>query len=146
MIGLIQRVTHANVVIEQKTTAAITRGILALIGIEKSDNEDSSKKLIDRILEYRIFPDADGKSNLSLKSIEGGLLLVPQFTLVAETNKGTRPGFSKGMPPHEGNQLFSYLINYAKQIYPHVETGQFGADMQVNLCNDGPVTFLLNSG
>src|SRR3990167_5600574 len=145
MIGLIQRVTHADVVVEQKTIAAIEKGILALIGIEKSDDEDSGKKLIDRILEYRIFPDTDGKSNLSLKSIDGGLLLVPQFTLVAETNKGTRPGFSKGMAPQESSKLFTFLVDYAKQNHPHIASGQFGANMQVTLCNDGPVTFLLNS-
>lgn len=145
MIGLIQRVTHADVIVEQKTIAKIERGILALIGIEKSDDEASGKKLIDRILEYRIFPDADGKSNLSLKTIDGGLLLVPQFTLVAETNKGTRPGFSKGMTPHESSELFTFLVDYAKQNHPHIASGQFGANMQLTLCNDGPVTFILNS-
>lgn len=145
MIGLIQRVTHSDVVVEQKTIARISRGILALIGIEKTDNEVSAKKLIDRMLEYRIFPDADGKSNLSLKSIDGDLLLVPQFTLVAETNKGTRPGFSKGMAPQESSNLFTFLVEYAKQCHPHIASGQFGADMQVTLCNDGPVTFILNS-
>lgn len=145
MIGLIQLVSHANVAVAGESIGKIERGILALIGIEKSDDAASARKLIDRMLDYRIFPDADGKTNLSLKIIDGGLLLVPQFTLVAETNKGTRPGFSKGMAPRESNELFDYLVEYAKQAHPHCETGQFGAHMQVSLCNDGPVTFILNS-
>lgn len=145
MIGLIQLVSRADVVVSGETIGKIERGILALIGIEKTDDAASARKLIDRILEYRIFPDADGKTNISLKTIDGGLLLVPQFTLVAETNKGTRPGFSKGMPPQDGSKLFDYLVEYAKQKHPHCATGQFGAYMQVSLCNDGPVTFILNS-
>lgn len=145
MIGLIQLVSRADVVVSGETIGKIERGILALIGIEKTDDAASARKLIDRILEYRIFPDANGKTNLSLKTIDGGLLLVPQFTLVAETNKGTRPGFSKGMPPQDGSKLFDYLVEYAKQTHPHCATGQFGAYMQVSLCNDGPVTFILNS-
>ncbi|HTM64182.1 MAG TPA: D-aminoacyl-tRNA deacylase [Gammaproteobacteria bacterium] len=145
MIGLIQLVNHANVMQNNMQIGAINRGILALIGIEKADNETSAEKLIDRILDYRIFTDDAGKMNLNLKSIDGGLLLVPQFTLVAETNKGTRPGFSKGMSPQEGSVLFAYLANYAKKIYSNVETGKFGVNMQVTLCNDGPVTFILTS-
>lgn len=145
MIGLIQLVSHANVIVAGETIGKIDRGILALIGIEKTDDTASAQKLIDRILDYRIFPDADGKTNLSLKAIDGGLLLVPQFTLVAETNKGTRPGFSKGMPPQEGRKLFEYLVEYARQVHPHYASGQFGAHMQVSLCNDGPVTYVLNS-
>jgi D-tyrosyl-tRNA(Tyr) deacylase len=145
MIALIQLVSHAQVTVGSKCIGNINHGILALIGIEKTDDEANANKMIERILDYRIFPDSDGKTNLSLKSVQGGLLLVPQFTLVAETTKGTRPGFSKGMPPTEGEKLFSYLIGYAKKNYPKIETGQFGAHMEVSLCNDGPVTYLLNS-
>lgn len=143
MIALIQLVTNANVVVENQPIGSISRGILALIGLEKTDDEAKAKKMLDRILNYRIFADADGKTNLSLATVEGGLLLVPQFTLVAETNKGTRPGFSRGMPPQEGKQLFEWMVNHAKSIYPKIESGQFGAYMQVNLCNDGPMTFWL---
>jgi D-tyrosyl-tRNA(Tyr) deacylase len=145
MIALIQLVSRAQVAVDSKCVGSINHGILALIGIEKTDDEANANKMIDRILDYRIFPDADGKTNLSLKSIQGGLLLVPQFTLVAETTKGTRPGFSKGMPPTEGKKLFSYLIRYAQKNYSKIETGQFGEHMEVSLCNDGPVTYLLNS-
>lgn len=145
MIGLIQLVSEAKVLVSEKMIGSITRGILALIGIEKNDTEESGEKLIERILHYRIFPDAEGKTNLSLKDIQGGLLLVPQFSLVAETNKGTRPGFSQGMPPKEGKVLFEYLVNYTKKHYPHVASGEFGAYMQVNLCNDGPMTFILQT-
>ncbi len=143
MLGLIQLVSHANVKIDQIIVGEIVRGIMALIGIEKTDTEDNAIKLFDKIINYRIFPDDNGKTNLSLKDINGGLLLVPQFTLVAETQKGLRPGFSRGMPPAEGNVLFEFLVNYAKQNYHTVASGQFGAYMQVSLCNDGPVTFLL---
>ena len=143
MLALIQLVTHADVKVNNQMVGDISRGVLALIGIEKSDSEKEAEKLLDRILHFRIFPDENGKMNLNLTQVQGGLLLVPQFTLVAETNKGTRPGFSTGMPPEEGNRLFDYIVNHAKTIYPHIATGQFGAYMQVNLCNDGPVTFIL---
>lgn len=143
MRALIQLVTHANVMISRRPVGEISRGILALIGLEKTDTITHAEKLLGRIITYRIFPDADGKMNLNLEQISGGLLLVPQFTLVAETQKGTRPGFSRGMPPAEGKILFTELVNLAKEIYPHVACGEFGAHMQVNLCNDGPVTFLL---
>lgn len=145
MLGLIQLVSHANVQIEGKIVGAIQRGILALIGIEKTDTEEQAKRLFDKIINYRIFPDDDGKTNLSLKDSNGGLLLVSQFTLVAETQKGLRPGFSRGMPPNEGRILFEYLVNHAKENYSTVESGQFGANMQVSLCNDGPVTFMLQA-
>lgn len=145
MIGLIQRVTHAQVEVDQQVVGKIGNGILALIGIEKSDTEKQAEKLCDRMLNYRIFDDENGKMNVSLKEVSGGLLLVSQFTLVAETNKGTRPGFSTGMPPEEGKRLFEYLVNFAKQHYARAEAGIFGANMQVSLCNDGPVTFILNT-
>jgi D-tyrosyl-tRNA(Tyr) deacylase len=143
--ALIQLVTHAHVEIESNRVAEIKRGILALIGIEKTDTEKHAEKLFDKIINYRIFDDEQGKMNLSLATIQGGLLLVPQFTLVAETEKGMRPGFSKGMPPAEGKQLFDYFVTFAKQTYPNVTAGVFGADMQVSLCNDGPVTFMLET-
>lgn len=145
MKGLIQLVSHANVVVENKTIGAIQRGILALIGIEKTDARQNAEKLINKILDYRIFADTAGKTNLSVRDIQGGLLLVPQFTLVAETTKGTRPGFSRGMAPEESKQLFGYLAQYAKQQYTQVATGEFGAYMQVTLCNDGPMTFMLET-
>ncbi len=143
MITVIQRVSHANVMVDNKQIANISHGILALIGIEKTDTQASAIKLFERIINYRIFPDQDGKTNLSLRAVVGELLLVPQFTLVAETDRGTRPGFSRGMAPSEGNELFDFLVDHAKKSYLHVAWGQFGACMQVNLCNDGPMTFIL---
>lgn len=144
MIGLIQVVKSANVKINDAIVGEIQHGILALVGIEKTDSEDHAKKLAEKMLNYRIFRDANNKTNLSLKDIQGGLLLVPQFTLVADTSSGLRPGFSKGMPPEEGKKLFTFFVNYAKTIYQYVSSGEFGAYMQVSLCNDGPITFLLN--
>jgi|SRR5579885_673975 D-tyrosyl-tRNA(Tyr) deacylase len=146
MLGLIQLVTHADVNIGGSVAGSIQKGILALIGIEKTDTEKHAQQLFERIINYRIFPDDSGKMNLSLSNVQGGLLLVPQFTLVAETHKGTRPGFSTGMPPEPGKILFDYLVSHARKKYPHVAAGEFGAYMQVNLCNDGPVTFILKTG
>lgn len=145
MYGLIQLVSQANVRIDSKQVATINQGILALIGIEKTDTLESGKKLIDKILHYRIFKDSAGKTNLSLTDVSGGLLLVPQFTLVAETDKGLRPGFSRGMPPTEGKQLFDNLVTLTQTLYPIVKSGVFGADMQVSLTNDGPMTFMLHT-
>lgn len=145
MLGLIQLVTQAEVKVDNNILGHIQKGILTLIGIEKTDTEKNAERLLERILNYRIFPDEQGKMNRSLKDVQGGLLLVPQFTLVADTQQGTRPGFSKGMPPQEGSRLFEWLIQHARSIYPHIACGQFGAYMQVSLCNDGPVTFLLQS-
>lgn len=143
MISLIQVVTHGAVDVAGKTIGSIEQGIVALIGMEKTDTEETARKLFDRILNYRIFKDTDGKTNLSLRNIGGGLLLVPQFTLVADTKKGLRPGFSKGMGGEEGRKLFSYLVSFAKENYSKVECGEFGAYMLVTLCNDGPMTFIL---
>jgi D-aminoacyl-tRNA deacylase len=144
MLSVIQLVTHAEVLVDGVVIGAIQKGIMALVGIEKTDTEKEAVKLFNKIVDYRIFPDTHGKMNLSLKDIQGTLLLVPQFTLVAETGKGTRPGFSIGMPPQEGKQLFEYLIEHAKkQNDVSIASGCFGAYMQVNLCNDGPVTFIL---
>ena len=144
MISVIQRVSHASVVVDNQTIGEIQQGIAALVGIEKFDNLNSAEKLLKKILNYRIFPDAQQKMNLSLLDISGGLLLIPQFTLVAQTNKGTRPGFSRGMPPAEGKLLFEDMVNLAKSLHPHIAGGAFGADMAIHLCNQGPVTFILN--
>ncbi len=143
MKALIQRVKYANVVVDGKTIGAIDEGILALIGVEKGDDEAKADKLLHRLLNYRIFSDDEGKMNRSLIDIEGGLLLVSQFTLAAETHKGLRPGFSTAAPPAEGERLFNYLVENAKAGHKNVETGEFGADMKVSLLNDGPVTFML---
>lgn len=145
MIAVIQLVTQANVQVDGKIIGAIKRGIVALIGIEKSDTLKEAQHLINKIIHYRIFPDENGKTNLSLKEVDGGLLLVPQFTLVADTQSGTRPGFSRGMPPSESRILFAALVQDAKKQYAHIATGEFGANMQVSLCNDGPATFLLKT-
>lgn len=143
MITIIQRVTHANVNIASTEVGRIERGIMALIAIEKNDTEKLARRLLERILNYRIFPDSDDRMNLNLKTIQGGLLLVPQFTLAADTNSGNRPSFTAAATPEKGEQLFGYLVTHAKELYPTTETGIFGADMQVSLLNDGPVTFTL---
>ena len=143
MIALLQRVTNAKVVVAGKTIGAIENGILALIGVEKTDTEEQANRLLERLLGYRIFSDEQDKMNLSLEDINGGLLLVPQFTLAANTEKGMRPSFSSAAPPAEGERLFDYLLQQASRQYPQVEAGHFGADMQVALTNDGPVTFWL---
>lgn len=143
MIGLIQRVSSAQVTINSHIVASIDTGLLALVGIEKGDTPDQADRLLRKILGYRVFPDQDGKMNLCLGDIKGGLLLVPQFTLSADTKKGMRPGFSCAAPPEMGKDLFSYLTQRAKQQHKRVDCGEFGADMQVRLTNDGPVTFWL---
>lgn len=143
MIGLLQRVTQASVTVNGDEVASINSGLLVLIGIEKHDSEDNAARLLDKILAYRVFADNADKMNLSLQEIQGGLLLVPQFTLPADTHKGLRPGFSNAATPEFARQLFDYLISYARKKYSLVETGMFGADMQVSLNNDGPVTFWL---
>ena len=143
MIGLIQRVSHALVVVDSKSIAEIQQGVLALVAVQQEDSPATSEKLLDRITHYRVFPDVDGKMNLSLHDIKGGLLLVPQFTLAANTKKGTRPSFSSAATPAHGQLLFDHMVDYAKNAFPNVQTGQFGADMKVTLTNDGPVTFWL---
>ena len=146
MIGLIQRVSEAGVKVEGELVGQIGRGLLVLVGVEKHDNEASANRLLERILTYRVFPDETGKMNLSLADIEGALLLVPQFTLAADTKKGTRPGFSSAASPELGAELFEYFVTIARERHATVETGVFGADMKVNLVNDGPVTFWLQAG
>lgn len=143
MIALIQRVSEANVRVEGRCVGEISVGILALVAIEKGDTETEAEKLADRLLNYRIFPDATDRMNLSLKDVQGGLLLVSQFTLAADTRKGLRPSFTPAAAPEEGYRLFNFLCDLTQREYPHVSTGQFGADMQVSLINDGPVTFQL---
>lgn len=143
MIGLIQRVTQAQVVVEGQTVGQINTGILLLLGVEKEDNPPKAERLLERILTYRIFPDDSGRMNLSLSTIQGGLLIVPQFTLPADTRKGTRPSFTTAAPPELGLDMYNYFVRLAKDRHPVVQTGTFGADMKVSLTNDGPVTFWL---
>ena len=146
VISLIQRVTRADVRVDGKIVGAIDRGILALIGVRKGDDQAAADRLLERVLAYRIFPDAEGRMNLSLKEIpSGGLLLVPQFTLAADTHKGTRAGFSTAAPPELAGSLFDYLAAKARTTQVPVATGIFGANMQVSLVNDGPVTFWLET-
>jgi D-tyrosyl-tRNA(Tyr) deacylase len=143
MIALIQRVASASVTVEGARIGAIDRGILALIGIAASDTPETTARLLERLLTYRIFPDDAGKMNLNLRQIGGGLLLVPQFTLLADTSKGNRPGFSAAAAPDQARELFAGLVARARAAHPVTEAGQFGAAMQVALVNDGPVTFWL---
>ena len=143
MIALIQRVSEARVMVTGETIGNIGPGIVALIGVEKADTEATATRLLERILGYRIFADNEQKMNLSLRDISGGLLLVPQFTLAANTSKGMRPSFTSAAAPVDGERLFSYLVQQAKQQHQPVATGEFGADMKVSLINDGPVTFWL---
>ena len=143
MIGLLQRVQSAGVEIESKPIANIGRGLLVLVGIQQGDTGREAARLLERLLGYRVFPDRAGKMNLSVRDIAGELLLVPQFTLAADTRTGMRPGFSTAADPADGERLFARLISLAGQQYERVTSGQFGADMQVALVNDGPVTFWL---
>ena len=143
MIALVQRVTEARVEVDGKVLGAIGRGILALVGVERGDSQTQAERLAERVLGYRIFPDAEGKMNRSLLEVGGELLAVPQFTLAADTKTGTRAGFSTAASPEEGKRLFDLFVEIVRQKNPHTKTGQFGADMRVGLVNDGPVTFWL---
>lgn len=143
MIGLLQRVSQAAVTVAGREVAAIGPGLLVLVGVQPADTEAEADRLLSRLLDYRVFPDADGRMNLSLRAIDGGLLLVPQFTLAADTTRGLRPSFTSAAPPALGRSLFDYLTARARASHPRVGTGVFGADMQVALINDGPVTFWL---
>lgn len=144
MQGLIQRVTHAKVEVVGESVGAINKGILLLLGVEKLDDESTADKLLHKVSNYRIFTDDAGKMNLSLKDIEGELLVVSQFTLAADTKKGMRPSFSSAGTPAQAEALYNYFVAQAKAAGIKVQTGQFAADMQVSLCNDGPVTFNLS--
>jgi D-tyrosyl-tRNA(Tyr) deacylase len=145
MIALIQRVSSARVTVDGQTCGAIGPGILALVGVQRGDGEHQAQRLLGRVLQYRIFPDASGRMNRSLTDTGGGLLLVPQFTLAADTRKGTRPSFTPAASPGEGERLFGYLLEQARGAHASVGAGPFGADMQVSLTNDGPVTFWLEA-
>ena len=144
MIGLLQRVSSAQVDVGGERIAQIDQGLMVLVGVEKGDGEPQARRLLERLLGYRVFADEQGKMNLSLSQIDGGLLLVPQFTLPADTRKGMRPSFGPAASPEDGQRLFAYLLDQAGQSHKTVQSGRFGADMQVGLVNDGPVTFWLH--
>lgn len=145
MIGLLQRVRHARVESEGECLAAIGPGLLVLVGIQRHDGARERDRLLERLLAYRVFPDDDGRMNRSLTDTGGGLLLVPQFTLAADTRKGNRPGFGAAAAPEHGAAAFAELVAAAEQTHAPVAAGRFGADMQVALVNDGPVTFWLEA-
>lgn len=145
MIGLLQRVVEARVEVGGERIGAIGLGLLVLVGVERGDDERQADRLLERLLGYRVFADAEGKMNRSVREIGGGLLLVPQFTLAADTGKGLRPSFTPAAPPAEGERLFAYLLEQARQQHALVAAGRFGAHMQVSLINDGPVTFWLRA-
>lgn len=145
MIALIQRVSRAEVRVGGELAGAIGAGVLALIGVQKGDAEEAAERLLERVLAYRIFADADGRMNVSLRERGGGLLLVPQFTLAADTKKGNRAGFSTAAEPAEARRLFARMLERARGSYAPVSAGVFGAHMEVSLVNDGPVTFWLEA-
>jgi len=145
MIALLQRVSHAKVEIDGKPVGSIGAGLLVLLGVRPADDEAAALKLLSRLLQYRVFADAAGKMNLSLTQVKGELLLVPQFTLAADTAKGLRPGFSTAAPPEQGRRLFDFFLQAARAQHGRVETGAFGAHMQVSLTNNGPVTIWLEN-
>jgi D-tyrosyl-tRNA(Tyr) deacylase len=146
MIGLLQRVASASVTVAGETIGAIERGLLVLVCAEKGDTEQQADQLVNRLLGYRVFGDEAGKMNRSVADVAGGLLLVPQFTLAADTRSGTRPSFSPAAAPEDGKRLFDHFVRQARLRHAIVATGQFGADMKVSLTNDGPVTFWLQTG
>jgi D-tyrosyl-tRNA(Tyr) deacylase len=141
VIGLLQRVDGASVEVENREIARIGKGLLVLVGVERGDDEAVADRLLERLASYRVFADAAGRMNLSLTDAGGGLLLVPQFTLAADTAKGLRPGFSRAAEPAEADRLFGYMAKRAEKRLPGAQSGQFGAHMRVSLINDGPVTF-----
>ncbi|MDO8301565.1 D-aminoacyl-tRNA deacylase [Lacisediminimonas sp.] len=143
MIALLQRVSHARVEVDGDIVGQIERGLLVFLCAERNDQEADADSLLSRLLSYRVFPDDAGKMNRSVTDIGGGILLVPQFTLAADTRSGTRPSFTPAAPPERGRILFDYFVQRASARHPLVKTGQFGADMKVSLTNDGPVTFWL---
>lgn len=145
MIGLLQRVTHADVTVAGQTIGKIGRGLMVLVAVHRDDTEKDVARLAERLLGYRVFPDPEDRMNLSVRDIEGGLLLVPQFTLTADTKKGTRASFTRGAAPEKASAYFDALVAACREGLATVETGEFGADMQVSLTNDGPVTFWLST-
>lgn len=146
MKALLQRVTHASVVVDGSTVSAIDHGLLVLVGIEPADTEATARRMIERLLNYRVFGDDQGRMNRNVQDVAGGLLLVSQFTLAADTRQGNRPGFSTAAAPADAERLFNWLVDHVATQYQPVATGQFGAHMTVSLVNDGPVTFLLDVG
>jgi D-tyrosyl-tRNA(Tyr) deacylase len=144
MIALLQRVARAEAEVDGASVGKIGPGLLVLVCAERGDSEAEADRLLERVLGYRVFADAGGKMNLSLREVQGGLLLVPQFTLAADTDKGMRPSFTPAASPQEGGRLFDYFVARARAAYAAVETGRFGAHMQVSLTNDGPVTIWLS--
>ena len=144
MITLLQRVTEASVEVDGSVVGAIGPGLLVLAGVRAEDDEASARAAVDRLLNYRVFADSAGKMNLSLRDTGGGLLLVPQFTLAADTRKGRRPSFSSAASPDQGRKIFEHALDYARAVHEPVASGRFGADMRVQLVNDGPVTFILD--
>lgn len=145
MKGLLQRVSQARVEVAGEVVGAIDQGLLVLVGVQPQDDRASADRLLHKLLNYRVFADAEGRMNCSVQDVQGGLLLVSQFTLAADTRKGLRPGFSTAAPPQQAEQLFGYLVEQARKTWPQTATGRFGADMQVHLVNDGPVTILLET-
>lgn len=145
MLALLQRVTQARVDVAGDCIAQIGAGLLVLLGVEREDSNTTADRLLERVLGYRVFPDARQRMNLSLTDVRGGLLLVPQFTLAADTAKGTRASFSSAAPVEAGREIYSYLVERAARVHSPLASGRFGADMQVHLTNDGPVTFLLRA-
>jgi D-tyrosyl-tRNA(Tyr) deacylase len=143
MIGLLQRVAQARVEIDGASVGSIGPGLMVLVCAERGDSEGEADRLLERVLGCRVFGDAEGRMNLSLREVQGGLLLVPQFTLAADTHKGMRPSFTPAASPADGERLFDYFVAKARAAYAAVETGRFGAYMQVTLTNDGPVTIWL---
>lgn len=143
MLALLQRVSHANVVVDGHEIARIHQGLLVLVGVQPHDDDALCIRMAEKILAYRCFADAAGKMNLNVREVAGGVLMVPQFTLAADTRKGLRPSFTSAAPPQQGADCFHLLVNTIREHYVAIEVGQFQADMKVSLCNDGPVTFLL---
>jgi D-tyrosyl-tRNA(Tyr) deacylase len=146
MIGLLQRVCQASVEVEGRCVAEIASGLLLFVGVERADGAAQAERLLERVLGYRVFEDDQGRMNRTLVDVQGGLLLVPQFTLAADTKKGTRPSFTPAAEPAEGKRWFDYLLGAARESHAPVASGVFGAHMKVALVNDGPVTFWLQAG
>jgi D-tyrosyl-tRNA(Tyr) deacylase len=143
MIALLQRVTEASVRVGGAIIGAIDRGLLVFIGVEQGDTADTADRLVERVLSYRVFPDTEQRMNLCVRDVDGGVLLVPQFTLAADTRKGNRPSFTPAAAPADGERMFGHVVERTRQDHANVATGKFGADMKVTLTNDGPVTFWL---
>ena len=146
MLALLQRVTEASVRVEGETIATIGPGLMVLVGVERGDGETQARRMVQRLVGYRVFEDSRGRMNLSVTEVKGALLLVPQFTLPADTRKGARPSFTPAAPPEEGRRVFQQVLDEARCSGLHTASGHFGAHMRVALVNDGPVTFLLRVG